>query len=95
MAKNGSGARVTLKDVALQAGVHPGTASRALNVDTRELVNEETARRVLEAAAELGYRPNPIARGLKTSRSYTVGVLIPDPIQEFLTGNNDAGGRQQ
>jgi len=78
MAKNGSGARVTLKDVALQAGVHPGTASRALNVDTRELVNEETARRVLEAAAELGYRPNPIARGLKTSRSYTVGVLIPD-----------------
>ena len=70
--------RATLKDVAALAGVHPGTASRAINVDTRDLVNEETARRVLAAADELGYRPNPIARGLKTSRSYTVGVLIPD-----------------
>lgn len=70
--------RATLKDVAALAGVHPGTASRAMNADTRPLVNEETARRVLAAADELGYRPNPIARGLKTSRSYTVGVLIPD-----------------
>ena len=70
--------RATLKDVAALAGVHPGTASRAINVATRDLVNEETARRVLAAADELGYRPNPIARGLKTSRSYTVGVLIPD-----------------
>jgi LacI family transcriptional regulator len=73
-----AGAGVTLKDVARLAGVHPGTASRALNVETRGLVNEETARRVLAAAEQLGYRPNPIARGLKTSRSYTVGVLIPD-----------------
>jgi len=70
--------RATLKDVAALAGVHPGTASRAINEDTRPLVNAETARRVLAAADELGYRPNPIARGLKTSRSYTVGVLIPD-----------------
>jgi LacI family transcriptional regulator len=71
-------ARVTLRDVARVANVHPGTASRALNEDTRGLVNEETARRVLAAAKELGYRPNPIARGLKTNRSYTIGVLIPD-----------------
>jgi LacI family transcriptional regulator len=73
-----AGTRVTLKDVARLAGVHPGTASRALNVETRGLVNEETAGRVLAAAEQLGYRPNPIARGLKTSRSYTVGVLVPD-----------------
>jgi LacI family transcriptional regulator len=70
--------RVTLKDVARLAGVHAGTASRALNEDTRSLVREETARRVLAAGEELGYRPNPIARGLKTSRSYTIGVVIPD-----------------
>ena len=70
--------RVTLKDVAREAGVHPGTASRALNIDTRSLVNSGTADRVLAVAERLGYRPNPIARGLKTSRSYTVGVLIPD-----------------
>src|SRR5215211_8545489 len=72
------GHRTTLRDVARIAGVHPATASRALNEETRALVNEETARRVLRAAADVGYRPNPIARGLKTNRSYTVGVLIPD-----------------
>src|SRR5919109_2209007 len=78
MERTATGARVTLKDVARLAGVHAGTASRALNVETRALVNEDTAQRVLAAAERLGYRANPIARGLKTSRSYTVGVLIPD-----------------
>src|SRR5215212_3744334 len=73
-----AGAAVTLRDVARIAGVHPATVSRALNEETRALVNEETARRVLKAAEELGYRPNPIARGLKTNRTYTIGVLIPD-----------------
>src|SRR5918997_2127483 len=72
------GAAVTLRDVARVAGVHPATVSRALNEETRTLVNEETARRVLEAAEQLGYQPNPIARGLKTNRSFTIGVLIPD-----------------
>src|SRR3954452_15948287 len=69
---------VTLRDVAAMAGVHPATASRALNEQTRDLVNGETAQRVLAAARELGYRPNPIARGLKTNRSYTIGVIAPD-----------------
>ena len=71
-------ASVTIRDVARLAEVHPGTVSRALNEQTRSLVNRETAERVLRAVEQLGYRPNPIARGLKTSRSYTVGVLIPD-----------------
>jgi LacI family transcriptional regulator len=69
---------VTLRDVAARAGVHPATASRALNPETRLLVSEDTAGRVLEAAAALGYRPNPVARSLRTRRSHTVGVLIPD-----------------
>jgi LacI family transcriptional regulator len=73
-----AGAAVTLRDVARVAGVHPATVSRALNEETRALVNEETVRRVLKAAEELHYQPNPIARGLKTNRSYTIGVLIPD-----------------
>jgi LacI family transcriptional regulator len=68
----------TLRDVARLAGVHPGTVSRALNPQTRGLVNERTARRVLAAAEQLGYRPNPIARGLRTNRSHTIGVLVPD-----------------
>jgi LacI family transcriptional regulator len=69
---------VTLKDVARQAGVHPATASRALNLETRLLVSEVTASRVLAAAAELGYQPNAVARSLRTRRSNTVGVLVPD-----------------
>ncbi len=71
-------APVTLRDVAVRAGVHPATASRALNPETRILVSEETARRVLDAAEALGYSPNPVARSLRTRRSHTVGVLIPD-----------------
>jgi LacI family transcriptional regulator len=69
---------VTIRDVARLAEVHPGTVSRALNEQTRALVNQETAERVLRAADQLGYRVNPIARGLKTNRSFQVGVLIPD-----------------
>jgi LacI family transcriptional regulator, galactose operon repressor len=69
---------VTLREVAARARVHPATASRALNPETRLLVREDTARRVLEAAEALGYHPNQVARSLRTRRSHTVGVLIPD-----------------
>jgi LacI family transcriptional regulator len=68
----------TLRDVAQLAGVHPATASRALNPQTRPLVNTETARKVLRAAESIGYQPNPIARSLKTARTSTVGLVIPD-----------------
>jgi LacI family transcriptional regulator len=69
---------VKLQDVARLAGVHPATASRALNPQTRLLVSEDTAGRVLAAATQLGYRPNAVARSLRTRRSHTIGVLIPD-----------------
>ncbi|MBC6461140.1 LacI family DNA-binding transcriptional regulator [Actinomadura sp. HBU206391] len=68
----------TLRDVAEVAGVHATTASRALNPKAQQLVNAETVRRVMRAAEELGYQPNPIARSLKTSKSSTVGLVIPD-----------------
>jgi LacI family transcriptional regulator len=70
--------RSTLRDVAALAGVHTATASRALNPQRRALVDETTAERVRRAAAELGYSPNSIARSLKTSRSGSIGVVIPD-----------------
>lgn len=72
--------RVTLKDVARLAGVHPGTASRALSSDPKMklLVNAETAKRVRKIARELNYEPDPAAQSLKTRKSQTVGVLIPD-----------------
>lgn len=70
--------KATLRDVARLAGVHPATVSRALNGETRRLVRETTALRVDEAARALDYRPDHLARGLKTRRSSTIGVLIPD-----------------
>ncbi|MFC5501119.1 LacI family DNA-binding transcriptional regulator [Lysinimonas soli] len=70
--------RVTIADVATLAGVHPGTVSRALNLKTQDQVNIETAGRVRAAAKQLGYTPNSIARGLRTSSSMTIGVIIPD-----------------
>jgi LacI family transcriptional regulator len=68
----------TIRDVAQRAEVHPGTASRALNEATRSLVKAETAERVMAAAAELGYKPNYLARSFKTRRTFSVGVVIPD-----------------
>jgi LacI family transcriptional regulator len=70
--------RVTLRDVARRARVHTSTASRALNPATRELITEPIARRVTSAAEQLGYQPNLNAYSLKTNRTRTVGVVIPD-----------------
>ncbi len=69
---------VTLREVAEAAGVHPGTASRALNDATRALVRQETVERVTAAATSLGYKPNLLARSFKTRRTNSVGVVIPD-----------------
>jgi LacI family transcriptional regulator len=70
--------RVNLADVAREAGVHASTASRALNPETRSVVSAQTVERVIAAAERLGYRPNPLARGLRTARTFTVGMLVPD-----------------
>jgi len=67
-----------MRDVARAAGVHSGTVSRVLNPRTRALVNPATADRIEQVAREMGYSLNPIARGLKTRRTFSIGVLIPD-----------------
>jgi LacI family transcriptional regulator len=70
--------QVTIKDVALRAGVHPATVSRALNQATRHVVHAATAERVMKAARELAYEPDLTARTLRTGRTASVGILIPD-----------------
>lgn len=70
--------RVKLADVARAAGVHPGTASRALNPSTRHQVSPATSGRVERAAQRLGYVPNTLARGLRTARSYLTAMVVPD-----------------
>jgi LacI family transcriptional regulator len=69
---------VTLADVARAAGVHPGTASRALHGQALGQVSSRTTQRVKDAARRLGYVPDQLARGLRASRSFVVGVVIPD-----------------
>lgn len=70
--------RVKLADVARAAGVHPGTASRALNPSTSDQVSRATLGRVTAAAQRLGYVPNSVARGLRTARSFLIGMIVPD-----------------
>jgi LacI family transcriptional regulator len=67
-----------LADVARLAGVHASTVSRVLNPETRSMIRPAVAQKVLEAVAKVGYRPHAIAASLRTQRSSTVGVLIPD-----------------
>lgn len=70
--------RATLKDVARAVGVHVSTVSRALNPQTRHLITKEIADRVAEASEKLNYRPNPAAYSLRTNRTHTIGVVVPD-----------------
>lgn len=73
--KSRSSGRLTLDDVALAAGVSRITASRALRGERS--VGADLVARVTEAAAALGYVPDPAARALASARSHTVVVLIP------------------
>jgi LacI family transcriptional regulator len=67
--------RVTIRDVAAAAGVQPSTVSKALHHDRG---SPEVRRRVAEAAARLGYRPDERASGLRRARSRALGLLVPD-----------------
>jgi len=68
---------VTLADVARAAGVDASTASRVLNDGAGHRVGHDTRERIVSLARSLGYQPNPLARGLRTARSYTLGIAVP------------------
>ena len=69
------GKKPTIIDVAREASVSQGTASDALRGSDR--VTEDTRSRVLEAAENLGYRANRVARGLRTGQSGLVALMLP------------------
>jgi len=75
--------RVTLRDVARKAGVSINTVSRALN--DRPEISPETKERVLRAAAKLGYRPNKLARGLRSNKTEIIGVIVGDIANPFFS----------
>ncbi|MFF6829504.1 substrate-binding domain-containing protein [Streptomyces longwoodensis] len=64
-----------MADVARMAGVSPTTASFALSGRTDMRISEASRARVLEVARELGYRPNVMARGLRTKSTQTIGFV--------------------
>jgi LacI family transcriptional regulator len=69
---------VNIKDVAARAKVHASTVSRVLNPETRSMVSAEVAEHVSRIAAEMGYTRSKLAYGLRTGRTLTIGVVIPD-----------------
>ncbi|WP_431946098.1 LacI family DNA-binding transcriptional regulator [Actinacidiphila sp. bgisy167] len=73
----------SIKDVASRAGVSVATVSRVLN--DHPSVRPDTRTRVLAAVAELGYRPNAVARSLRTDQTHTLGLVISDVLNPFFT----------
>jgi DNA-binding LacI/PurR family transcriptional regulator len=92
--------RVTLKTIAEQLGLTPGTVSAALNNSpAARSIPEHTKNRIIEAAKALNYRPNFFARTLRLRRTYTIGVIaeeigdaygavVINGIEEYLRKNN-------
>ncbi len=90
---------VTLKEVAKTANVHVSTASRALDPSKSWRISATTVARVREAAEQLGYSPDMVARGLKRGTSTTIGVVVADlenpfigPIIRGIAGRLEAEG---
>jgi LacI family transcriptional regulator len=71
----------TIKDIAKEIGVSISTVSRALQ-DKPE-ISEETKRIVREVAKKMKYRPNSMAVALKTQKTYSIGVVVPQIVSAF------------
>lgn len=75
--------QATIKDIALELNVSASTVSRALK--DYPGISDETKRKVREVAEKLNYRPNAIALSLRKSRSFTIGVIIPEVVHFFFS----------
>lgn len=73
-----SSRRATISDVAKAVGVSIGAVSRILNRDPSLNVREETRDAVLKMIVELGYSPNPHARSLRTARTGSLAMILPE-----------------
>ena len=74
----------TLVDIALRAGVSKATVSIVLNNRRSPIkISEDTKNRVIEAAHELNYAPNRLARSFSMDRSFTIGIITQKPLELF------------
>lgn len=77
---------VTLKSIADHLNVSVTTVSRVLNGKSITYrISKETERKILNAASELNYTPNQLARGLRLQKSHTIGYIIPDISNPFFS----------
>ncbi|MCF7875461.1 LacI family transcriptional regulator [Candidatus Bipolaricaulota bacterium] len=75
--------RVTMEDIAEKAGVSINTVSRALN--DKPDINDQTKKEVLQIAEQLNYQPNRFAKGLRSSKTSTLGVIVADIMNPFFS----------
>jgi transcriptional regulator with XRE-family HTH domain len=69
----------SLKELALHLGLSQTTVSRVINNSgNTHRISAATQKRVLAAAAEMNYKASPLARGLRSRRSQTIGVMVPE-----------------
>src|SRR5678816_3220249 len=81
----------TMRDIAVAAGVSQSTVSRVLNdVPTRVPIAPETRERVSATARRLGYRPNPLARGLRGAATMLLGAVVRDIMDPFFAAAVEA-----
>lgn len=73
---------ITLEEVARAAGVSLATASRVLN-NSDHPISTKTRDRVLQSAVAMGYRPNLLARSMRTERTATIGIIADDLLSPF------------
>jgi DNA-binding LacI/PurR family transcriptional regulator len=86
-----AGRVVTMRDIATAAGVSQSTVSRVLSGSASNVsIGAETRVRVLDVAARLGYRPNPLARGLRGAATMLLGVIVRDIMDPFFAAAVEA-----
>ena len=78
--------RVSLKDIAKKLGVSTALVSYVLNNQKEGRISKEIAQKIRETAATLNYRPNQIAKSLKTNKTYTIGLVVADISNPFSSG---------
>jgi LacI family transcriptional regulator len=83
--------RPTAADVGRLAGVSPTTVSFVINDRQDQAISPATRQRVLEAIAQLGYRPNRAAQGLRTKRTATIGYITDEAAGDPFAGGAIAG----
>ncbi|MFC0261963.1 LacI family DNA-binding transcriptional regulator [Fontibacter flavus] len=75
--------QATIKDIARELNVSNSTVSRALK--DYPGISDETKKKVKELAEKLNYRPNAVALSLRKSKSFTIGVIIPEVVHFFFS----------